>query len=1272
MKNRAYQLLISLVIVFIAILSNSCNLNAPVEIELVNVSVENLDFGLFTNEMEFTIFNTDTLDISYEISIFPGWITVIPQIGILEPGKYDTLKVIINRQGLDDGEYSGHVYVGLVGVTENIPVDITMQIKPIPVITPTFANLTETDSTASFSIINIGNNILRWRVNPLSPWLSANPDTGSTQPSTLISSLKDLDKKIMGTVSTFNALVDRNLLDPGLNVGMLEIESNIRKDTVVVSVQQSEEPVLSVSTTSLNFTSTQTIQLVTVDNTGEGILNWQASSPDSWVEIEPNTGTVTSEAAYSILSKYKIIKSGLNIYEMQVAISVNISELGPGDYQSVVNFTSNGGNASIDINLSIDTAPQISVTPTELNFRDNLNSLDLNIENIGTGELIWQIESVSQPWIFITIVTGSTSNNESILVEVNRAGLDPGPHSGEIRITSNGGNVTVPVSLTVGQQPELDFNPLEFNFNQNHLSDNLSLGNTGGGTLVWQAVPNVGWLLMSSDSGSTTIERETITVSVDQAVTLGPGVHEGEINISSNGGSGRVLVNYNIDSPAELIFTPSEFNFDKNNFSDILYITNGGSEPLQWNAAPQADWILISVDTGTTTFETDEIIVTVDTSVNLTPGTYHSTIDLTSNGGNAAVDVSVVVDVGPILEAAPVTLDFGLEISSLPIEISNIGSETLNWNIVKNDNWVSVDLGSGSIEPNQSSTVNIDVNRELLEPGIHTTNIEVTSNGGSQNIEIMVEIPVVSVIGISETVITFNAAINEKSFTVINEGNEDIVWSTSIEYRYAEITRTISESGWLTITPDNGVTKTTTEVVLSVDRSYLAAGEYKALIHVTSNFGNADIDVIMFVESPMLDIDPISLDFGTALNELSFGIKNIGGGQLDWYTSIEYLLPEVSPWLQINPSFGNTPNYVDINASVERLNLPSGVYEAIIHITSNGGNADVNVQMTIQASSLYVSPLMLDFGSSTTQMTFEVQNTGGGTLNYNITTQDNWISVSPAGGSLSDGTDYINVDVDRSKVFATLNQQKRDINSGTEIRGTIQIQNIDDQFNHETVEVIMTIIPPQIGVDPLLLDFGETETELTFDIKNVGSGTLNYSFWTEDYWISLSQYSGSVGSVKDVITVNVSRGTPPSDPGLNKKNAGNKSRRSSGTDITGYINIDNVDNESDKQVIEVRMIQPDPPILWVSTNTLEYAAGDETLQFQIKNLGEAPLEWWINIYETGIKHLDRANATITTETSLVNVTIDRALAPGNYCVIIYIGSNGGYQEVTATWTIPAS
>lgn len=100
-----------------------------------------------------------------------------------------------------------------------------------------------------------------------------------------------------------------------------------------------------------------------------------------------------------------------------------------------------------------------------------------------------------------------------------------------------------------------------------------------------------------------------------------------------------------------LVIQPDSLDFDSTQTSLNFYISNPGTGTLDWSVSDDSDWIKVSPSSGNTTTETDEVTVTADTT-GLNPGSYFGTVLVTSNGGEAAVSVSITIPM-------PVSVELG-------------------------------------------------------------------------------------------------------------------------------------------------------------------------------------------------------------------------------------------------------------------------------------------------------------------------------------------------------------------------------------------------------------------------------------------------------------------------------------------------------------------------------------------------------------------------------------------------------------------------------------
>lgn len=109
-------------------------------------------------------------------------------------------------------------------------------------------------------------------------------------------------------------------------------------------------------------------------------------------------------------------------------------------------------------------------------------------------------------------------------------------------------------------------------------------------------------------------------------------------------------------------------------------------------------------------------------------------------------------------------LAFGSVATERTFGISNWGSGTLSWTISENINWLTTDKTTGN-SGKDTTIVTVTVNRDGLEPGVYTGNIELT--GGIENISMKVTM-VVAITG------TFTDSRDNRAYRWVKIGDQ--VW----------------------------------------------------------------------------------------------------------------------------------------------------------------------------------------------------------------------------------------------------------------------------------------------------------------------------------------------------------------------------------------------------------------------------------------------------------------------------------------------------------------
>lgn len=191
--------------------------------------------------------------------------------------------------------------------------------------------------------------------------------------------------------------------------------------------------------------------------------------------------------------------------------------------------------------------------------------------------------------------------------------------------------------------------------------------------------------------------------------------------------------------------------------------------------------------------------------------------------------------------------------------------------------------------------------------------------------------------------------------------------------------------------------------------------------------------------APKLAVDQTSLDFGADRSMMSFQIKNTGGGRLEWNVSSD------QDWLHVQPMSGENAGTVTV--LVERSVLDPGEHGGLLAISSNGGTASIAVSVAVSEApvppKLEVSTASLDFGTDHDELSFRIDNAGGGVLSWMVTAAQPWINVQPTSG---ENTAVVTVSVDRSSL---------------EPRAYIGTVSVASNGGMESIVVAMTVVPEE-------------------------------------------------------------------------------------------------------------------------------------------------------------------------------------------------------------------
>lgn len=201
-------------------------------------------------------------------------------------------------------------------------------------------------------------------------------------------------------------------------------------------------PSLGVNPTQLEFGLSSTALALDIINTGSGSLSWYITENVDWLFCDPNSGTTTNEKS-------------------PVTVSVTRDGLEQGSYAETLVISSNGGSQTIIVKMSVDRL-KLSVYPPQLNFGTITTMIGVSLTNTSSGAIRYSA-ATSNSWLTISKSEGLVTSTDNFNAVVSRAGLSPGYYTSTIIITTDSGNISIPVNMEViqDQRPEVTLEGVE-------------------------------------------------------------------------------------------------------------------------------------------------------------------------------------------------------------------------------------------------------------------------------------------------------------------------------------------------------------------------------------------------------------------------------------------------------------------------------------------------------------------------------------------------------------------------------------------------------------------------------------------------------------------------------------------------------------------------------------------------------------------------------------------------------------------------------------------
>jgi hypothetical protein len=656
------------------------------------------------------------------------------------------------------------------------------------------------------------------------------------------------------------------------------------------------------------------------------------------------------------------------------------------------------------------------VTPGSLSFTNDGDGNPPLPKSIDVGGTQTFTASDDASWLSVT--PGSGAAPATLHAAVDETGLAPGTYTATITITPSAGSpVTIPVSLTVPQPPQLGAQPASLSFSYTTggaapAAKVFDVRNNGGGTLVFTASEDADWMSITPTGGSA---PRNVSVTVSPA-GLAAGTYTANVTVTAPGVANSPLlvpVTLTVTTPG-LTLSPESLAFQGSAPApQTLAVAAVGGGALSYSVSDDAGWLTLDPSGGTTP---SSVTATVDTS-GLAPGQYTATITASTPGGSPReVPVTLRVPPAPALTASPTSLSFetsqGQTTPSQTLTIGNAGEGTLDYTVSGDAPWLALDTDHGTAP---GGTVKVNAHQDGLDAGTYTATITVTAPGAANS---PLHVPVTFTVDPTPPHLELSfpwgaprfgedadgQPITQRPMELWNSGGGTLDFSIS------------DDAPWLSVSPDSGTAprsiNTPATVMLTADPSGMAVGTYSATVTITGSFGTESVPVTLTVKPPpVLAIYPQSLSFAAVLGQpapdrKSINVTNDGYGTFTWSASAD------APWVSLSHTVSSP--FATLWVSVDPTGLAPGTYTSTITITAThlgsavaGSPQTATVTMTVAAQDLTITPASLTFSSQAgatapAPKTLTVTN---GLLPYSVSDDAAWLSTSQSGGTVTASVD---------------------------------------------------------------------------------------------------------------------------------------------------------------------------------------------------------------------------------------------------------------------------
>jgi hypothetical protein len=472
-------------------------------------------------------------------------------------------------------------------------------------------------------------------------------------------------------------------------------------------------------------------------------------------------------------------------------------------------------------------------------------------------------------------------------------------------------------------------------------------------------------------------------------------------------------------------------------------ITNVTSDPIDWRVlSSSASWANGTPTSGTLDPQAStNFTVRIDRRA-IPQGTHTASLQIGAASYSTALTVNVV-EAAAKASLLPGTIAISEQQSSATLEVVNSGGADLNWTL-SGPSWSTPTPASGILQPGGRTQVSVAINRSSIMAGEGVGTLELVSNGGTATAQMTVA--GISGLRLEPGTLDFSTSGTSLSLKVVNESDQALDWSAQ-------------PGPWVSLSHSAGNLPPGLAQFLTVQvsRAGLSHGTNQVPILFNTNRGSISATVLATVSpagtpspGPLgpseMAIVPVSLNFGQTATELSFRVHNEGDTPLDWTAN------QHASWISLPISAGRVSPHssTPVTIRVTRGGLTKGSYQSSVTFTSNERSITVIVTASVASTTtappttppptnppptnppptvpapakISLSPTTLDFGLTSTERSFAIQNTGGTSLDWSAQSSNGWAILTTTTGRVQAGSSQnVTVRVSRAGLLAAGNYQ---------------------------------------------------------------------------------------------------------------------------------------------------------------------------------------------------------------------------------------------------------